>query len=376
MKKLIGRRTWWAVSILVCSLFGDLTWMTRPAFSAWTVGDPMTSYFTGPGWGGIAQTNATAQQMATGGWNLVWAQSVSDLNVAQSHGLRAMWTGSLDDATVKSIRNYPALYAYFVKDEPSASEFAGLASTVSRLRGLDPNRLAYINLFPTYASSSQLGVSDYRTYLNQYISTVHPDLLSYDHYQFAVGSDTSDYFKNLAVVSQTAKQAGLPFMNIVQSCSWDASMRVPNGNELRYLYNTSLAYGAKGISDYVYYYPSFTGGMLSSNGTTTTLYDAAKTANHEFESIAKQVQSLLHIGAYHLGDLPPGFGTTDGSSPLRLPSDSPFKVSPNIADTNFRTNRPVRGVVMGLFGPNDDLEDATRAVVVNLDYSNSRSTPA
>jgi hypothetical protein len=151
-------------------------------------------------------------------------------------------------------------------------------------------------------------------------------------------------------------------------------MRVPNGNELRYLYNTSLAYGAQGISDFVYYYPSFTGGMLSSDGTTTTLYDAATTANHKFESIAKQVQSLLHIGAYHLGDLPPGYNTTDGSSPLRLPGGSPFKVSPNITNTTYRNNKPVRGVVMGLFGPEDDVADATRAVVVNLDYSNNLTT--
>jgi hypothetical protein len=143
---------------------------------------------------------------------------------------------------------------------------------------------------------------------------------------------------------------------------------------LRYLYNTSLAYGAQGISDFVYYYPEFTGGMMNADGTTTTLYDAAKTANHEFESIAEQVQSLVHIGAYHLGDLPPGYGTSDGSSPLRLPSDSPFKITPNIADTSFRSNKPVRGVVMGLFGPKDDLADATRAVVVNLDYSNSLTT--
>ena len=99
-----------------------------------------------------ALTDANAQQMAEGGWNLVWANSLAELDVAQAHGLRAMWTGSLDDATVNSIRNHPALYAYYVTDEPSASQFAGLAATVSRLRTLDPNHMAYINLFPTYAS--------------------------------------------------------------------------------------------------------------------------------------------------------------------------------------------------------------------------------
>ena len=81
--------------------------------------------------------------------------------------------------------------------------------------------------------------------------------------------------------------------------------------------------------------PGFTGGMALADGTTTTLYDTAKTINPEFVAIAQQVQSMYHIGAYHLGDLPPGFGTTDGSSPMRLPGNSPFTLSPGIPNTNY-----------------------------------------
>jgi hypothetical protein len=312
----------------------------------------------------------------------VWAQSISELDIAQSHGLRAMWMGGfnglLDDATVTSIRNHPALYAYYVADEPSVSKFDEVASTVSRLRSLDPNHLAYINLLPTYVSGKQLsGTSSsisYSKYLSDYVSIVKPDLLSYDHYQFKTGGvDTSGYFKNLAAISHTAKQAGIPFINVVQSCSFASDMRIPNGNELRYLYNTSLAYGAQGISDFVYSYPEFTGGMMNADGTTTDLYTTAQTINPQFAAAAKQLQSLKHIGTYHLGDLPPGFGTTDGSSPLRLPSDSPFTIS-GINTTTYVNNAAVRGAVLGLFGSEDELTDATLAVVVNLNYSNSLTT--
>jgi hypothetical protein len=90
-------------------------------------------------------------------------------------------------------------------------------------------------------------------------------------------------------------------------------------------------------------------------------------------AVAQQVQSLTHIGAYHLGDLPPGYGTTDGSSPLRLPSTSPFKAS-GIVTTTYETNKPVRGAVIGLWGPDDQLGDATYAYVVNLNYSSTLST--
>ena len=182
--------------------------------AAWTVGTPIVTY-----WGGPTLTDAVAQQAVSGGFNLVWASSPAELDVAQAHGLRALFSGSLDDATIAQVRNNPALYAYYLTDEPLASAFAGLGTTVAHLRTLDPNHMAYINLPASYANpATQLGTSDYPTYLNQYMSTVHPSLLSYNNYQFMVGADTPDYFKNLAIISHTAQQSGVPFMNIVQAC--------------------------------------------------------------------------------------------------------------------------------------------------------------
>lgn len=395
MKNSIERCVRCVVGVLAISLLGFMCEPT-PALSAWTVGTPIVTYYAGP-----ALTDANAQQMAAGGWNLVWARTAAELDVAYAHNLRAMWAGSLDDATIKSIRDKPALYNYYVADEPSVTYVAnarqnawftdqtvngvveeGLASIVSRLKGLDLNHPAYINLYPTYASSAQLGAADYPTYLSEYMSIVKPELLSYDNYQFfgdfygdgsGIYGDRPDYFKNMAIISHTAKQAGIPFLNIVQACSWSSYMRVPTGDELRYLYNTSLAYGAAGVSDFVYREPGFAGGMANADGTTTTLYNTAKTINPEFVAVGEQVQSMKHIGAYHLGDLPPGYGTTDGSSPMRLPSNSPFTLS-GIPDSEFVDWNPVKGALLGLWGLTDNLTDATRALVVNLDYVNHLTT--
>jgi hypothetical protein len=239
--------------------------------------------------------------------------------------------------------------------------------------------MAYINIFPSTALDAWYGTDDkpisYLVYLNQYISIVKPSLLSYDHYQFfADGSDGPNYFKNLAIISHTAKQAGIPFINVVQSSSWDPSMRIPNGNELRYLYNTSLAYGAQAISCFVYCHPGIKGGMALADGTTTPLYDAAKTINPQFLAMAEQVQPLKHIGAYHLGDLPWGWDTTDGSSPMRLPSNAPFTIAPTLPNTDYVVNQPVKGALLGFFGPKNELANATHAIVVNLDYSKALNT--
>ncbi len=330
---------------------------------------PVITYSLGP-W----VNDTTAQQMLDGNWNTVWVYSQTELNIARAHGLRAIWGGALDDATVTEIRSNPALYAYNIVDEPNASQFASLGATVQHLRTLDPNHISYINLLPSYNNNTILGANGYQAYLSQYMNAVHPSLLSYDFYPFRVYGDLPQYFRDLALISHTAKQAGIPFMMISQAASWDPEVRVPTANEVRYQVYTTLAYGAQTISYYVYSFTNHQGGMALGDGTPTPLYTAAQSLNKEFETIADQVQPLNSIGAYHLGDLPTGWGTSDGSSPMRLPAGSPFTLTPSVPNTTYVTNTPVKGIVLGMFGRGSQLADATYTLVVNLNYSSGTIT--
>ena len=343
----------------------------------WTLGSPIVTYWAGP-----AMTDATAQQLVDGGWNLVWCTE-KELDTARSHGLRAqlhdglLSPANLDDpaqrpkldALIDRVRAHPALYSYFITDEPNATNFPGLGKLVAYLRERDPAHLAYINLFPTYANNGQLGnkgdkVAAYTEHLEQFISIVRPALLSYDHYQFAVKGDNPDYFLNLAMIRRAARQAGLPFLNIVQACTWAASMRVPTPDEMRYLVYTTLAGGAQGISYYVYSWPGHTGMIAHADGTPTERYDALKTLNREFVAVASQLQPLRCAGVYHQGMLPPG------TEPL--PNDAPLRLDPPLPEMEFKAQRPVKGAMLGFFGPAPKKNKAvqpTHAVVVNLDYS-------
>ncbi|MGE5293963.1 MAG: hypothetical protein ACM3VT_03980, partial [Solirubrobacterales bacterium] len=223
-----------------------------PAFGAdaagsWQIGTPIVTYWAGP-----AMTDAVAQQMADGGFNLVWC-SEKELDVVQRHGLRGQLTDSLLspeslddpqrreqlDALIARVSKHPAMYAYFITDEPSASRFPALGKLVAYLRQRDPQHLAYINLFPTYANNEQLGtkgdvVTAYQEHLRLYVEQVKPSLFSYDHYQFRLKDDGQEYFLNLAMIRRAAQDAGVPFLNIVQACTWAPdAMRIPNPNELR-----------------------------------------------------------------------------------------------------------------------------------------------
>lgn len=343
--------------------------------SRWTVGTPVVTYWAGP-----PMTDATATQMKEGGWNLVWS-SEKELDVVQRHGLRAQLTdallspSSLDDpaqrekldALIGRVRSHPALYAYFITDEPNATNFASLGKLVAHLRERDPARLAYINLFPTYATQEQLGnsgdtVTAYKAHLDLYLSTVKPALISYDHYQFTTNGDTGQYFLNLSLIRQAALDAKVPFLNIVQACTWTPSMRVPTGDEMRYLVYTTLAYGAQGISYYVYCHPGHTGGIAHADGSPTPLYGALKILNRDFAAIASQLQGLQSIGVYHQLET-----KLPGTQPL--PPKSAFTLYP--VPAHHTPPPPRAGMLLGLFGPAGKIRNATQAthvVLVNLDY--------
>ncbi len=338
--------------------------------AAWELGTPIVTYWAGP-----TMTDATARQMAEGGFNLVWCTE-QELEVAERHGLRALLRdglispASLDDPErrakldrlIDRVREHPAMYSYYLTDEPSADEFPALGRLVAYLGERDPAHLAYINLYPTYANNRQLGVEGdkvtaYREHLRRYVDVVQPALVSYDHYQFASDGDLSGYFLNLAMIRRASQEAAVPFLNIVQACSWTPVRRVPEGNEMRYLVYTTLAYGAQGISYYVYCWPKHKGGIAEPDGTPTPIYHALKTLNREFVAIAGELQPLESLAVYHAGMTPPGA--------VPLPEDAPFRLDPPVPPMKYEPPERVRGVLLGYFGR---AKAPTHAVVVNLDY--------
>lgn len=353
----------------------------------WEIGTPIVNYWTGPGTH-MPLNDQTAAQLCAGGWNLGWAEKSEALDVFYRHGIRVMLiigTPNIDDPAeakaldelIEKVRYHPALYAYYIVDEPGAGAFPALGKLVKYLRERDPAHLAYINLLPTYATDEQLQVSDdtaerakvgypqnflgvaddktalrYREHLRQYVEVVQPDLISYDHYHFMKNSDGNQYFLNLALVRMAALEANKPFLNIIQTCdSPSEGWREPGENELRWLTYTSLAYGAQGISHFRYDI-----GLWKDPGNPATLkplYWALARINRDFVAIATQLQPLKSLGAYHCGTLPIGAQA--------LPAQSIFTPEPASQE-----------ILLGYFGKSAD--HPTHVLVVNLDYKKSVTT--
>jgi hypothetical protein len=357
--------------------------------STWKLGPPIVTYWNAGD--KLTLTDEIARRAVAGGYNLVWVTDPSQLAIAQQYGLRTqlinqsfLTASSLDNPTklaqlnalIDRYKASSAAYTYFVTDEPNAKAFADCARLVAHIRQRDPGHLAYINLLPFSCTAEELGTlgdttAAYNAYLSQYVNTVRPSLLSYDHYQFLTTADSNGYLKNLAVVGAASRQAGVPFMNIVQACGWKSGLtfRVPTGNEMRYLVYTTLAYGAQGIS-YYYYDTGVTnsGGLVNPDGAPTAIYTAIAPLNREFVAIATELQPLRLLGVYHAGMTPPGT--------MPLASNAPFRLDPPVPSMPYKAPERVKGILLGLFGPagkNHEPGKPTHVLVVNLDYKTNDS---
>ncbi len=263
-------------------------------------------------------TRASLRQIADGGFNLVMVNVISPsygkklLDWAQELGLKVMVTdpalspyrmnleSDIQDIT-KAYKDHPALWGYYLTDEPGADLFADFARLNGLLLENDPNHFPYINLFPNYAVASQLGTEDYASYIRTFIEVVQPAILSYDHYALTPNGDQPGYYANLEVIRSEALLAGIPFMQIILATPFPG-VRDVTAADLRYQVYTTLAYGAKGISYFTYAVPgasTFGDGLLDRAGNTTAKWEAAREINLEVAQLGKWLLGLESTGVYY-----------------------------------------------------------------------------
>lgn len=219
--------------------------------------------------------------------------------------------------TVNAYKTEAAVDGYHIIDEPGASRFANIAKVVSRIRAIDPLKLAYVNLFPTYATPDQLNTSTYTEYVSRFLDEVKPEMLSYDHYHFQVGFDWTDYFNNLAIIRDFGLKYNIPYTNIIQLVGTEnpkapqLNFRTPSPSEHRFLVYSTLAYGYTGI---VWFHWQSSWGLTGYPAAQKEqLYATIRQLNKEITNIGKEMMKLKSTGVYHVNDLPVGT--------VKMPSD-------------------------------------------------------
>jgi hypothetical protein len=210
---------------------------------------------------------------------------------------------------VAKVGRHPAVYGYYLRDEPNAQMFPGLAKVADLMRELSPGKWPYINLFPDYATPDQLGTTNYAEYLERFIATCHPSIISYDNYSLMDdGSVRESYWSNLEAVRAVCRKHGIAFWNIVLSVA-HFSYRELNAADYRFQVYTTLAYGGRGISYFTYFTPStgnYRMGPIDQFGNQTPTWYYMQHANLQIQKLAPTLLQLSSDAVYHFGHVPAG----------------------------------------------------------------------
>lgn len=238
------------------------------------------------------------------------------LDVAQQTGIKLIIScpemATAPEATVKRFMKHPALAGYYLRDEPSADEFADLGVWAKKIQAVDKEHFCYLNLFPTYASLDQLKATSYRNHVQRFIKEVPTQILSYDHYPIIVEKEglklRDDYYENLEICSSEARKAGKPFWAFALAVAHDP-YPIPDLAQLRVQMFSNLAYGAQGLQYFTYWTPgknphwNFHHGPIGLDGKRTDVYDKVKALNQEIKALTPiflggKVVKVSHTGGH------------------------------------------------------------------------------
>ena len=216
---------------------------------------------------------------------------------------------------VEATGDSPAVLGYFIMDEPGAPAFPALAQAVAAVKKYAPGKLAYINLFPSYATvgapdQSQLGTATYTEYLERFVSEVKPQILSYDNYMVQYSDDLEDhakaaiYYADLLEVRRVAQKYGLPFWNIVSCNQIRKQTTVPSPANLAFQAYTTLAAGGRGVSWYKYYQDGYAYAPIDDSGEKTLTWQYLQAVNHQLRTLGPIMNRLTSTGVFFTSPTP------------------------------------------------------------------------
>ncbi|MEN9362238.1 MAG: hypothetical protein RL095_3773 [Verrucomicrobiota bacterium] len=275
-----------SVSVASCSTNGELA-----SEGGWRQDRFMIAAWGGP----VNDVQAAAYVQA--GFNTVITKA-DQLDLCARHGLRSIVTGSTAE-TAKSLKQHPAVWGWFVRDEPNTKQFVEVAPLVAAFHEADPHHPAYVNL---------AGWEN----LEHYFKTVKPRFLSFDVYQWwspppADGKERRELLcGELNRHRHAALKASVPLFSWVEAnADWryakgefGAGYLTDNAAMLNYSVWLALAHGARGIQ-------WFTGGLVfDKNGRRTRSGNDVAAINRELQILGPVLMNLRCEKVYHTQPVP------------------------------------------------------------------------
>jgi len=182
-------------------------------------------------------------------------------NPAEAIGLPEDYRREAEEA-VKDFADHPAVWGFFVTDEPLAGNFPAVAKACRILRELTCAAEPYVNYLPNHLLSPDgtsagirrhVGFDDFGEYLDHVVRESGASMLSYDQYcsMSPEWGGPDQWYRCLADYQGAAIRHDIPFWNIILAHGhW--MYRAPGPLEMSWQFYNSLAYGAQGIMYFMY----------------------------------------------------------------------------------------------------------------------------
>ena len=168
------------------------------------------------------------------------------------------------NAILRDFGTKPAFLGLCLGDEPEAKAKDALFSASRTFKQIAPQKVAFSNYLPWWKPTENedcvkvVGSTSWPGFLDEIATKATPDFYSYDMYhQMKPGKGGWDnYFENLTLWREGALRNGIPFWNTLL-CAGHFLYRVPNIDELRWQFMTTVAAGAHGVLWFHYYEKDF-----------------------------------------------------------------------------------------------------------------------
>jgi hypothetical protein len=277
-----------------------------------------------------ARAEARLRSIQECGFTMAGFVQPRDLPVCEKLGLKAIvapppedeepyfgpWRTLTDDQIDQRIRRVvaqagqsPAVIGYFLTDEPGTPMFPALGKAVAAVKRHAPGKLAYINLFPSYATTgapdqSQLGAASFTEYVERFVREVKPQFLSYDNYAIQMSDDgvhaptAALYYRDLLEVRRVAHKYGLPWWNIVASAQIQPEFAPPSASNLLLQAYTTLAAGADAVCWYKYLSGGYPIAPLDASDRPMYLHPYMSAVNQQVRTLGPIVSQLCSTGVY------------------------------------------------------------------------------
>lgn len=271
-------------------------------------------------WGNIGESEVLLRSIADCNYNMSGFIGEKSLPIAKKNGLKVILNGipfnreklptmtqeEADVLVAKAVattKDDPTVLGYYLIDEPGASLFPGLGKLVKAIEKNAPGKLAYINLFPSYATTigsdrqSQLETHTFTEYLERYVQEVKPQYISYDNYMVEYSEDMSHeeraeiYWRDLIEVRRIAMKYKLPWWNIISCLCIQKEASPPTPARFAFQSYTSLAAGANGLSWFIYTPHDWSYAPLDEQGRKTLTWSYMREINEQIRAIGKVLNS-------------------------------------------------------------------------------------